>query len=53
MQPFDRGKFDRRYLDTFAPAIAEAGLEPYRVDEDPAASIPIDEVERQIMLARV
>ena len=53
MQPFDRGKFDQRYVDTFSPAIKAAGFEPYRVDEDPAASIPIDEIERQIRSAAV
>ena len=36
MQPFDRGVFDKRYEDIFAPAIIQAGLEPYRVNqEDP------------------
>jgi hypothetical protein len=42
IQPFDRGKFDRRYKDTFKPAIEAAGFEPYRVDEDPSVSIPIE-----------
>jgi len=48
MQPFDRGVFDKRYDDVFAPAIREAGLEPYRVDRDPSVSIPIDEIESGI-----
>jgi hypothetical protein len=48
IQPFDRGIFDKRYEDVFKPAIKEAGLDPYRVDEDPAASIPIDDIEHGI-----
>ena len=53
MQPFDGGKFDKRFVDTFAPAIREAGLEPYRVDKDPNVSIPIHEIEEGIKRARV
>ena len=31
IQPFDSGgKFDKRYLDVFRPAILAAGLKPYR-----------------------
>lgn len=48
IQPFDKGKFDKRYDDTFSPAIIAAGLEPYRVDRDPGVSIPIDEIEKRI-----
>src|SRR5438270_78974 len=48
IQPFDKGPFDKRYHDVFVPAIRTAGLEPYRVDLDPAVSIPIDEIERKI-----
>lgn len=48
MQPFDKGVFDKRYEDIFAPAIIEAGLEPYRVDRDPGVSIPIDEIQNGI-----
>lgn len=48
IQPFDRGKFDKRYEDVFAPAIQESGLEPYRVDRDPGASIPIEDISTQI-----
>ncbi len=53
MQPFDRGPFDKRYADVFEPAIREAGLDPYRVDRDPAASIPIDKIEDGIRTAEV
>ena len=34
IQPFDGGKYDKRYTDTYKPAIEAAGLEAYRVDED-------------------
>ena len=53
MQPFDKDKFDRRFDDTFAPAIKAAGLEPYRVDRDPGVSIPIDEIQKGISGAEV
>jgi hypothetical protein len=45
IQPFDKGPFDRRYEDVLAPAIKNADLEPYRVDLDPAVSIPIESIE--------
>jgi nucleoside 2-deoxyribosyltransferase len=48
IQPFDGDKFDRRYKDSFAPAIKKAGLEPYRVDSDLSGDILIDEIERGI-----
>ncbi|MDE0356596.1 MAG: hypothetical protein OXN92_02490 [Gammaproteobacteria bacterium] len=49
IQPFDGGqRYDKRYEDIFKPAIEAAGLEPYRVDEDPAAGNLIEEIERRI-----
>ena len=36
IQPFDGKKFDKRYEDVFKPAILDAGLDPYRVDQDPS-----------------
>lgn len=48
IQPFDRGKYDKRYDDVFSPAIRAAGLEPYRVDHDPSVSIPIDDIQKGI-----
>lgn len=48
IQPFDKGTFDKRYDDVFEPAIKEAGLEPYRVDRDPAVDIPIETIEASI-----
>jgi hypothetical protein len=53
MQPFDRGIFDKRYADVIEPAIRNAGLEPYRVDRDPAASIPIKDIEEGIRAAEI
>jgi hypothetical protein len=48
IQPFDAGKFDGRYKDTFKPAIEAAGFEAYRVDKDPSVSIPIEQIEKGI-----
>lgn len=53
MQPFDGGKFDKRYEDVFSPAIKSAGLEPYRVDKDPGVEIPINDIEKGIREASV
>ena len=53
IQPFDRGKFDKRFEDTFRPAIEEAGLEAYRVDQDPNVEIPIEAIEEGIRNAAV
>lgn len=48
MQPFDNGRYGRLYQQVFAPAIRDANLEPYRVDNDPGASIPIETIEEEI-----
>jgi hypothetical protein len=53
MQPFDKGKFDKRYADIFAPAISACGLDPYRVDQDPGVTIPIEDIENGIRNARI
>jgi len=53
MQPFDGGLFDKRYEDTFSKAILEAGLEPYRVDQDPKVSIPIQDIENGIRDSKI
>lgn len=45
IQPFDRGKFDKRYRDCFEPAIRAADLDPYRVDGDPSADVLIASIE--------
>jgi hypothetical protein len=49
IQPFDKGPFDKRYKDIIEPAIQNAGLNPYRVDEDPSVDIPINYIERGII----
>ena len=36
IQPFSR-EFDQRYRDVYQRALEDAGLEPYRVDQDPSA----------------
>lgn len=48
IQPFDGERFDKRYKDVFAPAIRDAGLEPYRVDHDPSSQVPIDTIASEI-----
>jgi hypothetical protein len=48
IQPFDNGKYDKRYNDTLKPTIEECGLESYRVDKDPGSQIPIDDIDLQI-----
>lgn len=53
IQPFDSGKFDKRFADVYKPAIEAAGLEAYRVDKDPAVSVPIDSIEEGIRKASV
>ena len=53
MQPFDGGTFDKRYEDVFAPAIRDAELDPYRVDQDPKVSIPIQEIETGIRESQI
>lgn len=53
IQPFDSGKYDKRFEDVYSPAIAAAGLEPYRVDQDPGVDVPIDAIENGIRTAVV
>ncbi len=52
IQPFDGGKFDKRFDDVLVPSIKAAGLEPYRVDRDPSVSIPIEEIQSGIESSR-
>jgi len=52
IQPF-RDKFDKRYEDVYRPALEEAGLEPYRVDQDPSTERLIDSIEEQIRNATI
>ena len=48
MQPFDKGKFDKRYNEIIEPIILECGLVPYRVDKDVASIIPIESIHTKI-----
>jgi len=48
MQPFDRDRYDKLYKQVFKPAIEKARLDSYRVDNDPAASIPIETIQEEI-----
>jgi nucleoside 2-deoxyribosyltransferase len=50
-QPFDKGPHDKRYEDTIAPAIRAAELEPYRVDRDDGAVIPVETLHDEIRVA--
>ena len=47
IQPFD-DENDRRYEDVYKPALEEAGVEPYRVDQDPSVAVPIESIESRI-----
>lgn len=54
IQPFDNGgPYDKRYNDVMMPAIKDADLEPYRVDQDPGTTILIDDIEKGIRDAEV
>jgi hypothetical protein len=53
IQPFDAGKFDKRYEQVLKPAIVAADLEPYRVDLDSRADVPIEAIESGIREAAV
>jgi len=53
IQPFDSGKFDKRFDDVYKPAIEAAGLEAYRVDRDPTVEIPIEAIEDGIRSAAI
>lgn len=48
IQPFDDGKFDKRYRETFVPAIRNANLDPYRVDMDYGSQIPIEDIDAKL-----
>lgn len=52
IQPFNP-KFDKRYNDVYKPALEQAGLEPYRVDQDPNTEKPIESVEERIRNATI
>ena len=47
IQPFDY-KFNKRFDDVYKVAIEAADLTPYRVDQDPSVTIPIESIEHGI-----
>lgn len=53
IQPFDNGKFDKRFNDSYKPAIELAGYEAYRIDNDFSAITIIDEIEKGIRNADI
>ena len=53
IQPFDKGKFDKRYDDVYEQAIQAAGFDPYRVDRDHGVTVPIESIETGIRKAEV
>jgi nucleoside 2-deoxyribosyltransferase len=53
IQPFDSDKYDKRFDDVFAPAIQDAGVDPYRVDRDHTVDVPIEAIEAGIRSAAV
>ena len=53
IQPFDRDTYDKRFSDTFKPALEAAGLTPYRVDEDHSSRVLIDDIERNIKDSKI
>ena len=52
IQPFSP-KFDKRYDEDYKPALEEAGLEPYRVDQEPTTEKLIDSIEEEIRKATI
>ncbi len=50
-QPFDKGDFDKRFDDVLSPAIEAAKMEPYRVDRDLGATIPVETLHQEIRSA--
>jgi len=53
IQPFDGGRFDKRYQQVYKPAIESADLIAYRVDEDVLVDIPIESIESGIRASSV
>ena len=52
IQPFS-SKFDKRYHEDYKPALEDAGLEPYRVDQDPRTERLMDSIEEEIRKATI
>ena len=51
IQPYDHGKFDKRYREIIKPALESCGLRPYRVDEDFQVNVPILAIQDKISAA--
>lgn len=47
IQPFNE-EFDKLFEEVYAPAIRDAGMEPYRVDQQPHVSVPVENIEAGI-----
>ena len=52
IQPFS-SKFDKRFRDVYKPALEKAGLDPYRVDQDPSTEGVMDSIEQEIRAATI
>ena len=52
IQPFDT-KYHKRYDDVYKPALHKAGLEAYRIDQDPSTERLIDSIEEEISKATI
>ena len=53
IQPFDDGEYDKRFSDIYKPALEKAGLEAYRVDQDPSVDVLIEAIEDGISKATI
>ena len=53
IQRFDGGIYDRRYQETFAPAIELAGAKPLRADEVLGTTPVIEKIESGLRAATV
>ena len=52
IQPFS-SKFEKRFQDVYKPALEKAGLDPYRVDQDPSTEGVMDSIEQKIRDATI
>lgn len=48
IQPYDKGKYDKRYRENIEPAVRRCQLDCYRVDEEPSVEIPFNQIEEKI-----
>lgn len=52
IQPFN-DLYNKRFFDLYKPAIENAGMEPYRVDQDSSATVLVEAIEKNIKRAAV